>query len=102
MDVKIRSLGEVIDIVKEMELEVTHAYEDLAFISHNSFLVQIPEVGGEKLFKLFFNKDCEENAIGGIVGQFAALAKKRGFKTENSGRFEMKQKEDAQLELRFY
>ena len=81
---------------------MTHAYEDLAFISHNSFLVQIPEAGGEKSFKLFFNKDCDESAIGGIVGQFAALSEQRGFKAENSGRFEMTQKEDDQLELRFY
>jgi hypothetical protein len=102
MEVKIRSLGEVIDIVKEMGLEVTHAYDDLAFISHNSFLVQIPETGGEKLFKLFFNKECLESAIGGIVGEFSELAKKRGFRTEHAGRFEMTQKDDDQLELKFY
>lgn len=102
MEIKMRSLGEVIDVVKGMGLDVTHAYDDLAFVTNNPFIVQIPDVNGIKVVKLFFNKDCDDEAIPAILTEFATLAKERGFATENAGRFEMTQKEDEKIELKFY
>ena len=57
MSVPYRPLGLIMEAVELMGLEVTHAYEDLVFISHNAFLLRMGSEGQQVY--LYFNEGCE-------------------------------------------
>ena len=99
MTVPYRPLGIISAMIAEMELEVTYAYEDLVFISHNAFLLRMGEKGGDVF--LYFNQNCEFENRGVILQTITELGALRGLEVLDSGTFEMEPRDDDQLEIRF-
>ena len=60
MSVPHRPLGHIREVINAMGLEITHAFDDLVFIEHNAFLLQMEEIGEN--VSLYFNTESDESA----------------------------------------
>lgn len=69
MSIPYRPLGHIREVITAMGLEVTHAFDDLVFIEHNAFLLQMEEEG-EKV-SLYFNTDSDVNVRHDIATKLA-------------------------------
>lgn len=90
-----RPLGVLREIMEAIGFEATYAYDDLVFASHNVFMVQFPEHAGEPL-RLFFNKDCEEDAAYAVENAFVQEAEKRNLGAVRAGRYDIVDNEDEE------
>ncbi|WP_035238684.1 hypothetical protein [Desulfobacter vibrioformis] len=98
---ELRPLGIATEIIQETGLDVTYTYDDLVFIEHNPFIIQFDDENLKNL-KLFFNIDCEPETAGKLVSQLTDAASQRGFTMTDSGKFEMKQKENTEeIDIKF-
>lgn len=95
-------LGPLMEIVSGMGLEVTYEYEDMAFISHNAFLVVLPPVGKPKHFKLYFNKDVNKEAMPAICTEFERLAAPLGCSCEYVGHYSLRPASDGMLDVEMF
>ena len=71
MSIPYRPLGHIREVITAMGLEVTHAFDDLVFIEHNAFLLQMEEVG-EKV-SLYFNTDSDVTVRSDIAAKLAEV-----------------------------
>ena len=99
MSVSYRPLGIISAMVEEMQLEVTYAYEDLVFISHNAFLLRMGEKG--ELVHLYFNQESEMEDRSVILKTIRDLAVSRKLEIIDSGTYTMEPRDDDQLDIRF-
>ncbi len=99
MDIPYRPLGIIVGIVERMGLDVTYAYEDLVFISHNAFLLRMGEKGEQ--VHLYFNEESEEDQRDEVQEQLTGLGTESGVRFLNSGTYNMTQREDEQLDIHF-
>ncbi len=80
---------------------ITYNYDDLVFIEHNPFIIQFDDEDSKNL-NLFFNVDCEQEAVEKLEAQLKNAALQREFTVTTSGKFEMKQKEDTEeIDIKF-
>ena len=99
MTVPFRPLGIITEVVEQMGLDVTYAYEDLAFISHNAFLLRMGDLG--KDVHLYFNEESDAAERSTITEQLTQLASARDLTIINSGTYGMKSRPDDQLDIHF-
>ena len=98
---ELRPLGIATEIIQETGLNITYAYDDLVFIEHNPFMIQFDNEDPKNL-KLFFNVDCEHEAAEKLASQLKNAASQRKFTITESGKFEMKQKENTEeIDIKF-
>lgn len=50
MPLPYRPLGYIREVVNQLGLEVTYIYEDLVYIEHNAFLLQMGDRGKSHIF----------------------------------------------------
>ncbi len=88
-----RPLGLLREIMETIGFEATYAYDDLVFASHNVYLVQFPEEAGAPL-RLFFNKECDQDAAYAIENAFIQEAAKRDLTAVRTGAYDLTTNED--------
>ena len=102
MSEELRPLGELIQLVEEMDLQVTYAYDDMVFVEHSAFLFQFSGNGGRQL-KLYFNTECPSPDAEQLEQRILALAIPKKLTIRRCGTFSMKQQKDEEnLELQFF
>ncbi len=99
MDVPYRPLGIIVGIIEQLGLEVTYAYEDLVFVSHNAFLLRMGEKGEQ--VHLYFNAESEEDQRDEVREQLTSLSAEHGVRILNSGTYSITPREDEQLDIHF-
>lgn len=99
MSIPYRPLGMITEVIEQMDLEVTYAYEDLVFISHNAFLLRMGDQG--ERVHLYFNQESHTDKRNPIQEQLTALGTLRGLKIVNSGTYTMVPREDDQMDIHF-
>lgn len=98
----LRPLGITKDILGSIGFEVSYAYDDLVFVENTAFLIQFDDVNPENL-KLYFNVDCEAETAQTLEARLTDAAKAQNFTVQNSGKFELKQKEGVEeFEIKFF
>ena len=100
MMIPYRPLGIIAEMIEQMDLEVTYAYDDLVFISHNAFLLRMG-ARGEQVY-LYFNNESERDKRQDILDQLSTLAQDRGLSLLHHGTYVMTPRDDAQLKICFY
>lgn len=100
MSIPYRPLGIITEVIEQMELNVTYAYDDLVFISHNAFLLRMGDVG--ESVHLYFNTESNVDKRGHIEQELMALTVSRGLNVINSGTYVMKPREDEEMDIHFY
>ena len=97
----LRPLGLATEIIDDLKLEVTYAYDDLLFVQHNTFIVQFDDAQ-KKNFRVYFNIECEAETVTRLEQALSAAARARECLIENGGKFELVTQEGAsEFQLRF-
>ena len=100
MSIPYRPLGMIVEVIEQMDLDVTYAYEDLVFIEHNAFLLRMGEQGSQVY--LYFNEESRPEDRDDITQHLTELAWRRGLHILNSGTYIMKSRqEDEQVDIHF-
>lgn len=95
-----RPLGMIMTMINEFGLQVTHYHEDLIFIEHNAFLLQMGEKG-EDVF-IWFNVDCDQKSSEEILSGLTEQAEKVQLVISNPGLYKMDINEaDETFQLEF-
>ena len=94
-----KPLGIITAILADLGLEVTYAYDDLVFIQHSAFLLQLTDE--PKTLKLFTHSDCDVKEANTVVSNIVLSFDQSGFIVNPSGRYTLKQNEDETLSLTF-
>lgn len=81
-----RPLGLVRDMLAGMGLELTYAYEDLAFVEHNAFLLQFEDTG----VGLHVNAECPDDKLEGLVADTVRAGAAVGLAVVMRGRYEIR------------
>lgn len=101
MTVPFRPIGYIREVVNAMGLEITHAYEDLVYIEHNAFLLQMGDSG--EIVNLYFNTESLVEARDKIADQLSFEGQARQLKIIRKGLFSMRQKSDGEnIEIQFF
>ena len=101
MTVPYRPLGHIAEVLQKIGLEVTYAYDDLVYVSHSAFILQMSEEKNEDVL-LFINVESEEDARDELMKQITDAAAGSGLNFINSGMYKMSQAEDEQIRLEFF
>lgn len=99
MTVPFRPLGMIAELLEDMALEVTYAFDDLIFVSHNAFLLQMGNVG--KDVSLFFNEESDPAERGDIAQEVCDLGTERGLTIQDKGTFVMTPNKNDTLNIEF-
>lgn len=99
MAIPYRPLGIITEVIEQMNLEVTYAYEDIVFISHNAFLLRMGQTG-EKVH-LYFNEESNIDDRDQIIEQIATLGAEYKLQIYDLGTYTIKPCEDEQLDIHF-
>lgn len=99
MSIPYRPLGHISAAIEKMNLEVTHAYEDLVFVSHNAFLLRMDET--PELVHIYFNEESDPDMRGEMAKQFGDLASAQGLCVLTSGTYTMTPRADEQIDICF-
>lgn len=89
-----RPLGLIKELVEAMNLEVTYMYEDLVFVEHNAFLLQMGEKG-EDLF-IWFNTESAPEERPEILYKLTGLAAELSLVAAVKGLFSMQQNDETE------
>ena len=101
MSVPYRPLGHIREVITAMGLEVTHAFDDLVFIEHNAFLLQMGKVGED--VSLYFNTDSDESAREEITTRLIEAGKIQELKISPQGTYSVIQGDsDDSFQLAFH
>lgn len=94
MAVPYRPLGHIREMINALGLEVTYIYDDLVYVEHNAFLLQMGE-SGEKIF-LYFNTESDPAERDSITGQLEKAGQARELSIQRKGTFTMSQVPDEE------
>ncbi len=100
MTIPFRPLGLLRRVIDTTGLEITYVYEDLLFIEHNAFLLQMGERGAD--VRLYFNTESAVDRRQEIAFLLAEGGRNLGLHIERRGTFRMSQDEESeQFRLEF-
>jgi alpha-D-ribose 1-methylphosphonate 5-triphosphate synthase subunit PhnH len=94
-----RPLGAVKQLLEQIGLEVTYAYDDLVFLMHNPVLLQFGEVG-EMLF-FHVNVETSDDEAQHLFAAIQAAAAGQGITLLQRGKYRLSAGEDENLSLEF-
>lgn len=87
MTIPVKPLGLIKNLIESMGLDVTYVYDDLVFIEHNAFLLQMG-TEGEKV-SLWFNDACKVEERPGILHDLHGFATGLGLTIKLQGTYSM-------------
>lgn len=101
MSVPYRPLGYIREVVASFGLDVTYVYEDLVYVQHNAFLLQMGE-RGEDVF-LYFNTESAPGEREAIAEQLREIGATRQLHIQRKGTYTMTQIPDEEhIRIEFF
>lgn len=101
MSVPYRPLGHIREMINALGLEVTYIYDDLVYVEHNAFLLQMGEQG--EVVYLYFNTESAPGQRDEITGQLEKAGRARELAVQRKGTFSMVQvPDDERIEMSFF
>lgn len=96
-----RPLGLIKELLETNGFSVTHCYDDLIFVEHNAFLLQMGETGEE--VTLVFNIDCDMESRKDIDATLGKAGQLMGLNIAASGTYRLTpNSDDDTLSLEFF
>jgi len=101
MTIPLHPLGIIKNLVEAVGLDITYTYEDLLFIEHNAFLLQMSETDGAAV-GVWFNEDSTPADRPVLFSRLQAEGRKLSLQLESKGTYALSGGEDGEsFELRF-
>lgn len=98
---KFWNLGRVKQIIEEaLELDISHVYEDMAFVEHSALIIVFDHDDLNK-FKCYFNVDCPPEDRAHIFSQIESASPRNNMVPVNAGTFTMEQLEGEEIKVEF-
>ena len=95
-----RPLGLVKEMLEGMGLEITYAYEDLIFVSHNAFLLQFEDEN--ETVGLHLNTECPEKEVDGLIAKAIRAGATVNLPVVMRGRYKLRpDEENGTFSIRF-
>lgn len=99
---KFWNLGRVKQIIEEaLNLDITHFYEDLAFVEHSPIVIMFDHDDLFR-FKCYFSKDCSDKDRSALFAKIEEASPRNQMVAVNAGTFEMSQLENEELKIDFH
>lgn len=98
-EVPYRPIDRVRDIAATAGRHVTYAYEDMAFVEHNHFLLRMEERGDA--LTLFWNVESDPAERPGMEATLTAKAADLGITLTPGGFFRLEEADEANLNVVF-
>jgi hypothetical protein len=98
--VKKSPLGLVMNIVQSMGLDVTYAYDDLVFVDHNAFLLQMDK--DPQTLILYFNRDSDAALRPRLTEEITHYAREHNLQVQEKGLFAIEQAPGEELKVTFF
>lgn len=95
-----RPLGKVKEVLEKLGTDISYAYEDLIFVTHNQYLLQFGEVG-EELFYLA-NREAGDNEQSESIDILAQAFGDKGIELKNGGSYTLEEEDDGNLRVEFF
>lgn len=89
-----KPLGLIMNMIEAMGLEVTYAYDDLVFVAHNAFVLQMAD--DPKLVHLYFNQTSLPEHHDALTEKLSSHAKTNGLTINRAGLFTTEQQPDSE------
>jgi hypothetical protein len=100
MDIPYRPLELVRKAVVSTGREITYAYDDLVFLEHNVAILKMGEVARQ--VGLYFNQDIEAEEEKAIMDTLPRAGAAEGLVIAREGTYELKPKENNELDIVFH
>ena len=101
MSIPFRPITRVKDMLNSIGQEMSYCYEDLVFLDHNAFLLQMGEKG-EDLY-VHFNRDCPEKERGPLLGKLKDAGAMQDLKVRFRGEYTLAPNEgDKEISIQFF
>jgi hypothetical protein len=100
MNMPLRPLGAVLEMIESIGHDVTYVYDDLVFIEHNAYLLQFGKTGDH--LDLFFNMEVSDDDADTISENLIRSGRQKGFVIERKGHYELFPSQDENLQIRFF
>ncbi len=100
MEQPLRPLGSLMQLLEELGHEVTYAYDDLVFVSHNGFMLQFEQKS--PTVNLIFNRECPKKEIEAIEESIIPAADKKGLSITRKGWYVLIEQPDENLQIEFF
>jgi hypothetical protein len=95
-----RPITVLAEIVRQLGFDVTHAHEDLVFISNNLFIIRFSDPIHN--IEVYYNEDIEEERAVELMGRIDAAASDKGFTATYKGAYCMTESEDGIVSVEFF
>ena len=95
-----RPLGLVREVVENIGLQVSYAYEDLVFVDHNDFLLQFGATETEVLF--YRNRETVSEEGETVFQRLDRAAGSCGLSLRYSGSYSLRENDDDTIRLEFF
>ena len=99
VQIKRNPLGLVMNMVQSMGLEVTYAYDDLVFVDHNAFLLQMDE--DPQTINLYFNQDSDIAVRPSLAEELIHYGQENSLRVLEQGLFAIEQASGEALKVTF-
>jgi hypothetical protein len=96
-----RDIDKIKFIIKDATgLDIMYAYDDLIFPEHGAFIIRFDDENKDTVF-CHFNKDCPNDERDRIFASLKATGKANNLKIVAGLSFEMVQKNETEVEIKF-
>ena len=100
--IPLQPLGVVKNLADTLALDITYVYEDLIFVEHNAFLLQMSRERGEEIL-VWFNTESTEQERTPILVELQQTGRRFGLLVYHGGTFSLAQDEENQsIQLEFH
>lgn len=99
MTVSERPLGLILNVLEQMGLDISYAYDDLVFVENNTILLQMESVNKEVSF--FFNEDLYPEERPALQEKLINAGKNEGLSFSYKGLYSIKAEEDEMVSIKF-
>jgi hypothetical protein len=101
MTVPLKPLGIIKEMLDGIGLQITYAYDDLIFVEHTAFLLQMGESSKEVL--LYFNTESANDKRNEITTLLQECGRQYRFQVNRKGTYSLVQNEEQkELQLQFF
>jgi hypothetical protein len=99
MVMQTRPLGVLMNVLEQLELDVSYAYDDLVFVNNNSILLRM-EDAPEKV-SCFFNEDLESKVRPQIEKRVIQAGIREGLTINFAGEYSLKSTDNEEIQILF-
>ncbi len=95
----LRNLGVVKEIVEAVDMDISHAYEDLVFLTHNALLLQF--AADDETVLVHRNQEADPSELNGAIQRLKEAAADRETLFLDGDRYTITQMADETLGIEF-